>query len=93
VGKRKLQKFREVKKLTHASFEKKKSQKAGLFVVRCDCGAEILMLPDAKLMGKAIESHVDLHRWKMKKPDEVEIERLRDCLIAQVLEKANQSSK
>ena len=74
VDKGKLRRIREVKQLTHASAEKKKkSPKMGLSVVRCECGAEILMMHDAKLMGKAIEAHVELHRRKMKKPDEVEI--------------------
>jgi hypothetical protein len=64
----------------------KKQAKNGLPVVKCECGAEILLVPNVKVMGEAIETHVELHRRKLKNPvdAEVEAERIRDFLIGQV---------
>lgn len=31
-------------------------------LVKCDCGAEILLLPDLREMNRAIEAHVAEHR-------------------------------
>jgi hypothetical protein len=61
--------------------------------VRCVCGDELLLLPDLKEMGKAIEDHVDLHLQSLKAPSctPAEAERLKDMLIAQVLTKTAQS--
>ena len=38
----------------------------GMVKVRCECGAEILLIPDVKEMSKAIEDHVDLHLQSLK---------------------------
>jgi hypothetical protein len=67
----------------------------GLVKVRCECGDEILLLPDLKEMGKAIEDHVDLHLQHMKASSctPAEAERLKDILIAQVLNKAGKSEE
>ena len=56
---------------------------------KCECGAEILFLPDVKAMGQAIEVHVALHMQKLNALDctAVEAESLRDALIAQVFSK------
>lgn len=61
--------------------------------IRCECGAELLLLPDLKEMGKAIEDHVELHLQSLKAPSctPAEAERLKDMLIAQALAKAGQS--
>ena len=56
--------------------------------VKCECGAEILFLPDGRAMGQAIEAHVAaVHMQKSKDPAgaAAEAERIRDALIAQVL--------
>jgi len=60
--------------------------------IRCECGDEILLLPDLKEMGKAIEDHVDLHLHFLKVPSctPAEAERLKDVLIAQVITIASQ---
>ena len=58
--------------------------------VKCECGAEILLLPDVKTMGNAIEAHVTQHIQKTKDPANTataEAESLRDTLIAQVFNK------
>ena len=31
-------------------------------IIRCECGAKILVLPDLKAMNRAIETHVNEHR-------------------------------
>ncbi len=65
----------------------------GMTKVRCECGAEILLLPDVKEMGKAVEVHVALHlEGGQGQPCTVlEAERLRDALIIQVLRIASES--
>jgi hypothetical protein len=65
----------------------------GLVKVRCECGNEILLLPDLKEMGKAIDDHVDFHLQNLKAPrcTTAEAERLREALITQVLHMASQS--
>ncbi len=59
--------------------------------VKCECGAEILMVPDLKAMSTAIEAHVLAHLKQKKDSDDVvrESERLWNLLIVQVLEKAS----
>ena len=59
----------------------------GVVKVSCECGDEILLLPDLKEMGRAIEDHVDLHIQNLKAPGctATEAERLKDVLITQVL--------
>ena len=63
-----------------------------MVIIRCSCGAEILLLPDLKAMGKAIADHVDLHLQNLKAPrcSAAEAERLEEMLIAQVLAQAGQ---
>jgi hypothetical protein len=36
--------------------------KEGLPIIRCECGAKILVLPDLKAMNRAIKTHVAEHR-------------------------------
>jgi hypothetical protein len=64
-----------------------------MVIVRCSCGTKILLVPDVKEMGKAIDDHVELHLQNLKAPrcSAAEAENLRDMLIAQVLTKASQS--
>jgi hypothetical protein len=62
--------------------------------IKCECGAEILFLPDVRAMGQAIEVHVAaVHMQKSKDPAgaAAEAERVRDALIAQVFSKAIES--
>ncbi len=63
-----------------------------MVMVRCECGDEILVVPDLKKMDKAIEDHVDLHLQGLKGPacTAVEAERLQDALIVHVLRVASQ---
>ncbi len=59
----------------------------GIIKVRCECGDEILLVPDLKKTGKAIEDHVDLHLQSLRAPTctAAEAGRLKDALIAQIL--------
>jgi hypothetical protein len=70
----------------------KKVGEAGLPVIKCSCGAEILLVPNVKLMNEAIEAHILEHTKKCKtlKEAEAEAEGIRDNLIIQVLEKASE---
>ncbi len=67
----------------------------GMTKVKCECGDEILLVPDVKEMDKAIEDHVDLHLQGMKghSCSEAEAEHLRVDLITQVLIIASQSEE
>ena len=70
--------------------ETKHKCKAGLPVIRCSCGAEILLVPNVKLVGEAIENHADAHKQKVKDPEEAEAEteKIHNELIVKILEKA-----
>jgi len=72
--------------------KKKKVSEANLPIIKCFCGAKILLVPDVKLMSKAIEAHAEAHTKKIKpkKEAEAEAERVRDYLIAKVLDKASE---
>jgi hypothetical protein len=90
---------REAKNLTkHKEATLKPESKAkvrGLPVIRCECGQKILLVPDAKVMGEAIDVHVELHKRKVKDAAkaEGEAERIRDILTGKVLDKASHFMK
>ena len=67
----------------------------GLPVIRCSCGDEIMLVPNVKLMGEAIEAHVVKHLQKVKNPKEAKAkakaECIRDDLIKQVLDLASKA--
>lgn len=67
-----------------------KPSKLNLPTIKCCCGAEILLVPNIKLMSQAIEAHIEEHKKKMKshKEAEAEAERIGDDLTAKVLRKA-----
>ncbi len=73
--------------------KKKAHGSAGLPVIKCSCCVEILLVPDVKLMSKAIEAHVEEHRQKVKDPKEAEeeAERVRNDLTEKVLKKAGKT--
>jgi len=54
--------------------------------IKCECGKEIMVTPDIRAMGEAIEIHVAMHIEKMKPlaEEDAEANRLRDDLIAQL---------
>jgi hypothetical protein len=58
-----------------------------LLVVKCSCGAEILLVPDAAAMGAAIERHVVEHKRRFGLSDK-QAEDIRDLLIIQMFELA-----
>lgn len=73
--------------------KKKPNGNVGLSVIKCSCGAKILLVPDVKLMSEAIEAHVEEHKQKINDPTEadVEAENIRTDLIIKVLNKANEA--
>ena len=68
-------------------------------IITCECGHKILLVPDLKAMSKAIESHVDTHRRRVKDCSkteaenqgaaELEAERIENHLTGEVLKKAS----
>jgi hypothetical protein len=63
--------------------------KQRLPLIKCECGAEILFIPDLKEMSNSIEAHVHEHRRNEKDPAKVAINanRIRDALISKVFRK------
>jgi hypothetical protein len=64
-------------------------------LLKCECGAEILLLPDLKVMNHAIEVHVAEHRKKEKDPCKAAAaaSHVRQILIEQLLKKASEMDK
>ena len=64
-------------------------------VIKCLCGAEILLLPDIKEMEKAIIQHSESHAEKEKNPKKVEaiFEEIQNYLIRQVLVAASEENR
>ncbi|MCW4019568.1 MAG: hypothetical protein NWF00_13000 [Candidatus Bathyarchaeota archaeon] len=56
----------------------------------CECGFEILLVPDLNEMVNAVAAHISEHHLKNNDPKKVELEseRLWNLLIAQIFEKA-----
>jgi hypothetical protein len=71
---------------------KKKVSGTRLPVIECSCGAQILLVPNVKEMSAAIEAHIIIHTKKIKdaKEAQAKAERIRDDLIAKVLETASE---
>jgi hypothetical protein len=69
--------------------------KTGLNIIKCKCGAEILLLPDLKAMSIATETHARIHGRKEKDAfkAEQEAEQVRDELIAQIFRKASRENE
>ncbi len=60
-------------------------------IIRCVCGFEIMLIPDAKVMSDAIEAHMEEHKQKVADPkaSQAEAERIGNYLISQVFEEAS----
>ena len=66
------------------------SFKNNLKTIKCECGLEILLIPDLAEMGRAIELHANEHQKKAQTAKEGKeiFNRIQDLLLKQVLEKA-----
>jgi len=73
------------------SKEKNRSSKRSLLVITCECGYEILVLPDLRVMNIAIEKHVLEH--KNIGITKSSAKRIEDALIAQLFNKLAESEK
>lgn len=69
----------------------KKRPSGSMPVIECFCGKRILLVPDVKKMGAAIEAHAKEHakNFSTEEEQEKEAERVRNDLIAKVLAKAS----
>lgn len=63
--------------------------KNNLPILECECGHEILLLPDLKTLGKAIEEHAMEHKKKYALTQK-EADAMQDHLIAQALRMASE---
>jgi hypothetical protein len=68
---------------------KRTSSKQNLPMLKCECGHEILLLPELKTLGKAIEEHATEHQKKYKLTQE-EADAIQDNLIAQAFRMASE---
>ena len=61
-------------------------------LIKCRCGAEILLVPNVKLMSKVIEEHSEAHKKKIKNRKEAmtEAEKVQEDLLAKVFSKAGE---
>jgi hypothetical protein len=60
-------------------------------LIKCECGAAFLIIPDAKHMGNIIDAHAAEHglREQDTKQVKAKIRTIQDSLIKQVFEKAS----
>ena len=58
-------------------------------IIKCECGAEILLVQQVDLMSKAINSHLEEHRARVSDPIKANAlaKRIEDYLIKQIFEK------
>ena len=68
---------------------KKRSLKPNLPIIKCECSHEILLLPDLKNLGKAIEEHAMEHKKKYMLTQK-EADAIKEDLIAQALRIASE---
>jgi hypothetical protein len=71
---------------------RKNSSKLKLPTIHCECGHKILLIPDLKAMGLAIEEHALDHKRKYALTDE-ETGNLEDRLVSQVFELVTKQNK
>jgi len=64
----------------------------GMPLIRCLCGAAILLVPDIRAMKRAVENHIDEHNKMNQKTRKGYIPpaKVRKILVEQVLEKASE---
>jgi hypothetical protein len=68
--------------------------KKGVSVIKCECGFEIPVVADVKMLGRAIDEHVEEHKRNCLDPENAEIaaNRIQDNLFKQLFEKIAQMS-
>jgi hypothetical protein len=61
-------------------------------LIRCVCGAAILLIPDIKAMNRAIENHIAEHTRKNKGTEKrkTSTREVRRILVEQILEDASE---
>ena len=72
----------------HSDTKEESSLKNNLPLLKCQCGHEILLLPDLKTMGKVIEEHAMEHKNKYALTQK-EADAIQDNLIAQAFKLAS----
>jgi hypothetical protein len=67
-------------------------QKKDSTFIECECGFKILLVPDLKIMTKAIEAHAAQHGKNEKDPIKAasEQERIENILVAKTLKGASE---
>jgi hypothetical protein len=71
--------------------KKKHVYKNDSIIIRCVCGFEVMLVPDAKVISVAIEAHMEEYKQKVADPkaSQAEAERIGDYLVSQVFEEAS----
>jgi hypothetical protein len=65
-----------------------------LAVITCECGKEILIVPDLKAMSQALNAHIHEHCKNLSDPQKADSEanRLLDMLTASLINAINQEN-
>src|SRR5512136_1942942 len=65
------------------------------WIIRCECGAEILLIPDVKEMERAINKHARFHAKNEKNSEKAiaVFEQTQDYLVQQVLITAGEKKR
>jgi hypothetical protein len=66
-----------------------------MLIIVCECGQEILVIPDLKEMVRCIEAHARSHSEKARNPceSEAEFNRIEEQLTQKVLEELAKTAK
>ncbi|HEX7483350.1 MAG TPA: hypothetical protein VF350_07775 [Candidatus Bathyarchaeia archaeon] len=61
-------------------------------IIKCECGFEILVIPEMETVGSTIDAHVEEHRRKQKDPTkgEVAANHIHDFLFKKLFQKIAQ---
>ena len=67
-------------------------EKPNFPIIRCECGVEILLIPDIEEMSKSIQKHAEEHAREETDPEKAQATqcRIENLLISQVLKKASE---
>ena len=71
------------------------NSKKKLPIIRCECGAEIILIDQVEVLGRALDIHVEEHRAKVSDPVEAETvaKNIEEYLVKQTLIKASKYLK
>ena len=66
--------------------------KTSLSIIRCECGFELLLVPDLSVMSLVVEKHAQMHKENAENQREAKavFSHIEDYLTEQILKRASQ---